>query len=284
MTTLGAIFLPQNPPESLRGVARAADEAGLEELWLWEDCFLNGGVSAAAAALAWTTNLKVGIGILPVPLRNVALCAMEIATLRRMFGDRAILGIGHGVQDWMGQVGNRAASPLTLLREYATALRSLLSGEEVTVKGRYVNLDAVRLDWAPDTTPELLVGATGPKTLALAGEVGDGVVLSGGTSPAGVAAALEHIRSGRADATGPYEVAVFVPAMTGPGSTADLAAQAERFDLDFPGVSGTPAQIAAGIEEFAAAGATKVILQSLEGVDPEQYVRFVAQEIRPLVS
>jgi len=30
------------------GIARAADEAGLEELWLWEDCFLSGGVSAAS--------------------------------------------------------------------------------------------------------------------------------------------------------------------------------------------------------------------------------------------
>ena len=56
MTTLGAIFLPQNPPETLRSVARAADEAGLEELWLWEDCFLDGGLSAAAAALAWTST------------------------------------------------------------------------------------------------------------------------------------------------------------------------------------------------------------------------------------
>src|SRR5690349_11479422 len=113
MTILGAVLLPQNPPEHLRTLARAADAAGLEELWLWEDCFLSGGVSSAAAALAWTENVKVGIGIMPVPFRNVALAAMEIASLRRMFGDRALPGIGHGIQDWMGQVGARPASPLT---------------------------------------------------------------------------------------------------------------------------------------------------------------------------
>ena len=118
MTALGAVFRPQLPPEKLRDVARAADAAGLEELWLWEDCFLEGGVSAASAALAWTERLRVGIGLLPVPLRNVAVTAMETATLDRLFPGRFTLTVGHGVQDWMGQVGARAESPVTLLREY----------------------------------------------------------------------------------------------------------------------------------------------------------------------
>ena len=277
MTTLGAISLPQNPPESLRNIARAADRAGLEELWLWEDCFLNGGISAAAAALAWTERLKVGIGIMPVPFRNVAACAMEIATLCRMFGDRAMPGIGHGVQDWMGQVGARAASPLTLFREYATALRTLLNGEPVSVKGRYVNLDAVQLDWPPARPPALYVGATGPKTLALAGELGDGTVLTGGTSPAGVARALEHIAP-----TTAHELVVFVPAAFGPGGPGRLAAQQREWENDAPGVGGTNADIAAGLQDYVTAGATKLILQPLpDEPDPAAFVTRVA-ELRPL--
>src|SRR5918999_2227758 len=35
MTEIGVVFRPQLPPERLRSVARAADEAGLDELWLW---------------------------------------------------------------------------------------------------------------------------------------------------------------------------------------------------------------------------------------------------------
>ncbi len=35
MTRVGAIFVPQYAPEQLRGVARAADAAGVDELWLW---------------------------------------------------------------------------------------------------------------------------------------------------------------------------------------------------------------------------------------------------------
>ena len=112
MTVLGAIALPQLPPERLRGLVEDADAAGLEELWLWEDCFLTGGVAAASAALAWSRRLRVGVGLLPVPLRNVALTAMELATLHRLFPGRAIIGVGHGVQDLMGQVGARVPSPL----------------------------------------------------------------------------------------------------------------------------------------------------------------------------
>ncbi len=276
MTTIGAIFLPQNPPETLRSVAQAADRAGLEELWLWEDCFLNGGLTAATAALAWTENLRVGIGIMPVPFRNVASLAMELATLGRLFGDRALPGIGHGVQEWMGQVGARAASPLTLLREYGTALRDLLRGESVTVDGRYVKLDAVRLDWPPEVPPVLSIAAGGPKTIALAGEVGDAVVLAGGTTPAQVAAAAKLV----SDA----QLVVFVPALSGPGAAEKLAADAERFKTDYPGLSGTPAEIAAGVAEFTAAGASKVILQPVPGIDPEAYVRFIAEEVRPLVG
>src|SRR5262245_32542880 len=145
MTNLGVVFLPYLPSERLRSVAITADEAGLDELWLWEDCFCQGGISTAAAALAWTERVRVGVGLIPVPLRNVALTAMELSALEHMFPGRALMGVGHGVQEWMGQVGARVGSPLTLLREYTEALQQLLSGETVSVSGRYVQLDDVTL-------------------------------------------------------------------------------------------------------------------------------------------
>ena len=195
---VGAIFLPDLPPERLRDYAQAAESAGVDELWLWEDCFREGAFASAGAALAWTERLRIGIGISPMPLRNVAMTAMEIATVERMFPGRLIPGVGHGVLSWMGQVGARVASPLTLMREYVTALRALLAGELVTTSGRYVNLDAVKLDWPPAVAPLVLAAAEGPKTLALTGEVADGTVLTGGTSVAQVKAARELIAEGRA--------------------------------------------------------------------------------------
>src|SRR3954449_10742799 len=119
------------PPERLQAVARAAESAGLDELWVWEDCFKQSGIGCAAAALASTSSITVGIGLLPAPLRNVALTAMELATLERTAPGRLIAGVGHGAQEWMTQVGARVASPLTLLEEYASALRALLAGDRV---------------------------------------------------------------------------------------------------------------------------------------------------------
>src|SRR5919198_994400 len=178
MNALGAMFRPQLAPEQLRGVARAADAAGLEELWLWEDCFFEGGISSMAAALAWTDRLRLGLGVLPVPLRNVGLAAMEAATLQRMFAGRVKLGVGHGNQEWMGQAGARVDSPMTLLREHLVAMRALLRGERLPTEGRYV-----RLDWPPESPPPVLAGAVGPRTLRLAGEAADGTVLDASSRP-----------------------------------------------------------------------------------------------------
>jgi alkanesulfonate monooxygenase SsuD/methylene tetrahydromethanopterin reductase-like flavin-dependent oxidoreductase (luciferase family) len=255
MTTLGAVFLPQLPPERLRSVVTAADAAGLEELWLWEDCFLEGGLTAAAAALAWSERLRVGVGLLPVPLRNVAVAAMEAATLFRMFPGRPIITVGHGVQDWMGQVGARAESPMTLLREYTLALRALLAGERLSTQGRYVRLDDVGLDWPPTGPAPILVGASGPKSIRLSGAPG---------------------------------LAVYLHCATGPDADARLAAERARWgyadDADVM-AAGDEHAIAARVHEWAEAGADRVILQPTpDEPDPEGFVRFIGERVRPLVK
>ena len=178
MTKLGINFVPTLPPDRLRSVAAASDQAGLDELWVWEDCFKESAVASAAAALAWTERITVVISLMPVPLRNAALSAMELANLAGMFPGRLIAGLGHGVQEWMGQVGARVASPLRLLEEYATAVRRLLDGERVTVEGRYVQLEDVALDWPPATPPPLMLGGTGPKSVTQAARLGDGNLLA----------------------------------------------------------------------------------------------------------
>ncbi|RZS87474.1 alkanesulfonate monooxygenase SsuD/methylene tetrahydromethanopterin reductase-like flavin-dependent oxidoreductase (luciferase family) [Motilibacter rhizosphaerae] len=290
MTTIGTVFLPGLPPEQLRRVAEAAEAAGLEELWLWEDCFREAGVSAAAAALAWTSRLRVGVGLLPVPLRNVALTAMEAATLERLFPGRLRLGIGHGVLDWMGQVGARVESPMTLLQEHAEALRDLLAGERVTRQGRYVRLDGVALDWPPSAPPELLVGGIGKRTLALAGRVSEGALLVFGLTPAAVAAATGHVATGRAESgrPGAPRVVASLLTATGPGAAERIRGELARWEIapsDDVAVAGDAEQVAARVRRLADAGATTVVLQpTVDDPDPREFARFAAQEVQPLVG
>jgi len=264
MTVLGAVCRPEITPERLREVARAADDADLEELWLWEDCFWGGGVSTASAVLAWTSRLRVGIGILPVPLRNVALTAMETTTLHRLFPGRVTVGVGHGVQDWMGQVGVRAESPLTLLREHLEALRALLRGERLTAHGRYVHVDDVALGWPPAVAPAVFSAAAGPRTLRLSGELADGTILDSATTDGQLRAARELIDEGRAAAgrTDPHPLVLYRPVVAG----------------DAPAAAGA-------IRSWATSGADRVVLMpASDDPDPAGFVRFAAEQVRPLLG
>ena len=249
------VFRPQLAPERLRTFVTLADEVGLDDVWLWEDCFLEGGLTASTAALAWTGSVRVGLGLMPVPFRNPALAAMEIATLARLFPGRFAPAAGHGVLEWMDQIGARAASPMTLLREWVTAVRALLAGETVTTSGSYVRLSGVALDWPPAVVPPLLVGARGPRTIALAGECADGMVLDAGITPDTVRSAVAQ-----AAAPGPHEVVTYLPAGA---SAAPIEAEQAAYGRPSENAiaAGTPADVAAVVRRFADAGATTIVLQ-----------------------
>jgi alkanesulfonate monooxygenase SsuD/methylene tetrahydromethanopterin reductase-like flavin-dependent oxidoreductase (luciferase family) len=283
---LGIAYVPTLPPERLRDLARAVEASGLDELWVWEDCFKQSGVASAAAALAWTERITVGIGLLPVPLRNVALTAMELANLERMFPGRLVAGVGHGVQAWMEQTGSRVASPLTLLREHATALRALLAGERVTTEGRYVRLTDVALDWPPTVPPPLMLGGSGPKSLALTAELGDGTLLAAAIPEAGVAD-IARLVLGDDAGTGHALVASQLVA-TGEGAQQRLEQEVPRWGVAYApdiGVAGDAATVAASVDRLAATGVTSVCFQPTED-EPDLLglVRFLGEEVKPLVS
>jgi alkanesulfonate monooxygenase SsuD/methylene tetrahydromethanopterin reductase-like flavin-dependent oxidoreductase (luciferase family) len=258
---VGVVIRPQSPPETMPGLFRQAEAGGLSQVWLWEDCFLEGGIASAATALARTERLGVGLGLLPVPLRNVAATAMEIATLDRMHGDRFRVTVGHGVQEWMAQVGARSASPLTHMREYLTALRALLAGEVVSMDGEYVRLHEVALDWPPPRPTRILMGAAGPKSLSLAGEAADGVVIMEDTSPEALAVALESVRQGRERAArqDPFDVVVYLRAYRGPDAQSKLLRDGKHPTGNF-GVELYAAAVSQAGADLAGAGATTVAL------------------------
>ena len=254
---VGVVFRPQLPPERLRPFLARAEASGLDDVWLWEDCFLEGGLTTGTAALAWTESVRVGLGLMPAPLRNPALAAMEIATVARLFPGRFVPAVGHGVQEWMAQVGARAGSPMALLREWTAAVRALLRGERVSVAGQYVRLDGVALDWPPPVAPPLLVGGRGPRTLALAGELADGVVLAADISPDGVRRSLTRMAR-RAE----HEVVIYLLTAVGDGARERLDAELAASGQPGPDpvAAGSPEEVAEVIHGYAEAGVDTVVL------------------------
>jgi alkanesulfonate monooxygenase SsuD/methylene tetrahydromethanopterin reductase-like flavin-dependent oxidoreductase (luciferase family) len=288
---IGIHIPPTIRPERLQALAAAAESSGLDELWVWEDSFKQSGVASATAALAATHRITVGISLLPAPLRNPALTAMEFATIERMFPGRFVAGIGHGVQEWMAQAGVRAASPLTLLREQATAIRALLSGEEVSVRGRYVHLDRVRLEWPPVSPPPLMIGGSGPKSIALAAEIGDGNLLTNALTDEEVRSLITAIGDARTAAGRggePVTVAAAQIVATGPQAQA-------RLDRELPlwggrpgtgvGVAGDAAAVAASAERYRSYGITSYGIQpTADEPDLEGFIGFIGGQVMPLVT
>jgi alkanesulfonate monooxygenase SsuD/methylene tetrahydromethanopterin reductase-like flavin-dependent oxidoreductase (luciferase family) len=184
-------MLPRDlPATQVLDFARRAERLGFDEAWVVEDLGFRGGIAQAGAVLASTERIIVGIGILPAGARNAAFAAMELATLAQLFPGRLIAGIGHGMPSWMRDVGAWPESPLTLLREFTVALRTLLRGEPGPAAGRYVRIEGVVIEEVPEVVPPVVLGVRGPRSLGVAGEVADGVNLAEPATPAYITTAF----------------------------------------------------------------------------------------------
>ncbi|MCL5995432.1 MAG: LLM class flavin-dependent oxidoreductase [Chloroflexi bacterium] len=305
--SLGVIFHPSFPPETLADYARRAEATGFDELWLWDDCFLPGVLTSAAIALSATQRLKVGIGLMPATSINPLFAAMELTTLARAFPNRILPGFGHGLATWMAQIGAAPRSSMKSLSETVSAIRQLLNGEMVTMHGEQVKLDKVQMHLTVASVPPLYVGAMREKSLRLAGRVGDGTILTAMSSPAYIRWAQGHIRAGMAEAgRTQHRIVVYLDVKVNPdgamaraaarrsladrlpwvdahtdtlGITEDVAAfiQTHGVDsiaehmpdewLDAMAAAGTPDQAAEAIQRVIATGADSVVFQPLNG-DP----------------
>ena len=209
---VGFTFTPDRRIGDLARVTREAEDLGYDELWLWEDCFLAGGIAASATALAAGTRITVGLGIMPAVFRNVAATAMEVATLANLHPGRFLAGLGHGMPAWMEQIGALPDRPVRQLEEATVALRALLAGDSVTQQGDYVRLRDVRLAMPPAEPPPVLLGVRRPFGLRASGRSADGTILAEPTPPAYLRAAREQIDRGRAAAgrSDPHLLVAFV--------------------------------------------------------------------------
>jgi alkanesulfonate monooxygenase SsuD/methylene tetrahydromethanopterin reductase-like flavin-dependent oxidoreductase (luciferase family) len=93
---------PAHQPGDMVATARHAEDLELESAWVVDQLIagtgaplLHSGIALAAAAAA-TSRIRLGYGVVIVPLRPVAWTAKEVASLQHVSGDRIILGVGAG--------------------------------------------------------------------------------------------------------------------------------------------------------------------------------------------
>lgn len=120
--------------------------------------------------------------------RHPAVAASGIATIDELSGGRACFNLGSG-DSAVYNLGMRGAK-LETMREYVVAMRELFDQRETLYRG-----NRVRLMWPSRAVP-IYMTAEGPKTLELAGEVADGVVVGTGLQREVVQESLEHIARG----------------------------------------------------------------------------------------
>jgi alkanesulfonate monooxygenase SsuD/methylene tetrahydromethanopterin reductase-like flavin-dependent oxidoreductase (luciferase family) len=319
MTRLGVVFTADRSPEELPEFAIAAEAAALDELWLWEDCFLAGGVAAAATALAVTERITVGIGVMPVVFRNPVAAAMEIATLARLYPGRFVAGLGHGVPAWMEQIGTLPAKPMRALEETASSIRRLIAGERFSLDGEHVQLRDVGLVRPPAVPPPLVLGVRRPLGLEISGRCVDGTILAEPSPPAYIRWARERIEEGRTAAgwTDQHRLTVFVKGrvdadrgyarevvagmVTSESVAAQLAPLDREAELDGLRSLGDRAAIAAAVpddlvDELTAAGTSEQVVASLRAVaetgvdaiafvpvgpDPDRQLQLFATAVAP---
>ena len=207
--SLGVALMGREIPARTVDWARVAEAVGLGSLWIIEDYFQPGAYTLAAAAAAVTERAVIGLGVVNPYTRHPALIAMETAALAALAPGRVVLGLGSSNRKWIeAQMAIPFKTPLRGLREGVEIVRRLLGGERVTYAGEVFAVHDVVLETPPPAPVPILLGVKGPRALALAEEVADGVHCSVLASPA-------HVRRVRATtasrARGDFPVIAYVP-------------------------------------------------------------------------
>ncbi len=184
----GIICLARSLEEAVAD-ARLAEEVGFSLVGVADSQSLYRELHVTAALCARATG-RVWIGpTVSNPItRHPAVTASAIATLDEASGGRAFLGLGTGDSAVLN-LGERPAT-LAHLRAYVEAVRSLLAQGEAEYGGR-----RLRLSWRRRSVP-IYLAAEGPRTLELAGEVADGVIVNLGLEPGTVREALARLEAG----------------------------------------------------------------------------------------
>ena len=151
-------FGPNSYPEKMASVAKAAEEAGFDSVWVGDHPFLSekqktmppslrilDPIAALAYVAGQTRKILLGTGILLLPQFNPVIVAKQLASLDVLSNGRLVVGIGVGWSDHefevlglpFGDRGKRAD-------DYLKAIEVLWSEDRPAYHGQYVSFDKLQ--------------------------------------------------------------------------------------------------------------------------------------------
>jgi alkanesulfonate monooxygenase len=177
---------PEIPdPKALIEYGEKVEALGYDSLWVWDHILLGvephfpimDSLTTLTTIAARTKRIKLGTGILVLPLRNPVALAKQLATMDQFSGGRLIMGMASG---WYKREFDALGIPFEkrgkLMDENLEILNRLWTEEKVDGKYMAHNISAAVMYPKPAQKPRmpLLIGGYADRVLARAGVAGDG--------------------------------------------------------------------------------------------------------------
>ena len=180
---------------------RAADEAGLDSVWISEDPDGWDAFALLGAAARMTKRIRLGTGVTNPYLRHPNLMAMSVATLDRLSNGRAFLGLGRGQPEWYSRALNmKIGSPLQALTDTVDLLHQWWTPPYVANGGKQIHVNSWAHAFGPEGSPPIYLAAVGPKALDLAARHFDGILMTEFASESFLKQVVEQARARRESA------------------------------------------------------------------------------------
>ncbi len=196
LTELGYYALSRHPvtPRELVGEARLADEIGLGTAFVSERFNVKDAAALCGALAGATENLGIATAATNHNTRHPVITATMGATLAEVSGGRFALGLGRGITPQWQILGVPLVTGAAL-RDITGLLRKLWAGEMVIGHdGPIGSYPLLSLGVTLESPPPVMLVTMSPRTLELAGEIADGVVLHTYFSADATRRAVSHVR------------------------------------------------------------------------------------------
>lgn len=193
---IGIYFDGFSPIKETMAICRQAEEAGTDSLWFAQHMGYREAFMSAMAVAVETRKVKIVPTAITPYLWPALPVAMSMATLDEIAPARTKIAISVGNLLNLSESGVEASKPVKVLREYTHALRELGRGAAVHQSGEIQKLVGAHMEFGKDANVPIYIASTGPQVLNLAGQIGDGILLSAGMTLQSCRKCLDNVDRG----------------------------------------------------------------------------------------